>query len=120
MRRNSTSKFSRKFMPLAAALAMAAMGSTGVLAVDKDQVIKDRQAFMKQNDVDREAGKGFLDDKNDQAKAISGATALTETMKKIPSVFPPDTEGPSPDGKYGTKPEIWTNPKGFEAARSIA
>lgn len=113
-------KFSLKLLTLGAALAIAAAGSTGALAVDKDQVIKDRQALMKEQGADMGAVKGFLDDKNDQAKATSAATDLTETMKKIPDVFPPDTGGPNPDGKYTTKPEIWTDAKGFEAARSTA
>jgi cytochrome c556 len=113
-------KFSLKLIALAAAVAVAATGSTGALAVDKDQVIKDRQALMKEQGADMGAVKGYLDDKNDQAKAISGATDLTETMNKITSVFPPDTGGPNPDGKYTTKPDIWTDAKGFEAARSTA
>lgn len=113
-------KFSLKLLALGAALAIAAAGSTGALAVDKDQVIKDRQALMKEQGADMGAVKGFLDGKNDQAKAVSAATDLTETMKKIPDVFPPDTGGPSPDGKYATKPEIWTDAKGFEAAVSTA
>ncbi len=113
-------KFSLKLLALGAALAIVAAGSTGALAVDKDQVIKDRQALMKEQGADMGAVKGFLDGKNDQAKAVSAATDLTETMKKIPDVFPPDTGGPSPDGKYTTKPEIWTDAKGFEAAVSTA
>jgi cytochrome c556 len=113
-------KFSLKLLALGAALAIAAAGSTGALAVDKDQVIKDRQALMKEQGADMGAVKGFLDDKNDQAKAMSAASDLTDTMKKIPDVFPPDTGGPNPDGKYTTKPEIWTDAKGFEAARSTA
>ena len=113
-------KFSLELMAFGAVLAVAAAGSTGALAVDKDQVIKDRQALMKEQGADMGAVKGFLDDKNDQAKALSGATDLTETMKKLPGVFPPDTGGPNPDGKYTTKPEIWTDAKGFEAARSTA
>lgn len=113
-------KFSLKLMAFGAVLAVAAAGSTGALAVDKDQVIKDRQALMKEQGADMGAVKGFLDDKNDQAKALSGATDLTETMKKLASVFPPDSGGPNPEGKYTTKPEIWTDAKGFEAARSTA
>lgn len=111
-------KFSLKVLTLCGALAAAAAGSTAALAVDKDQVIKDRQALMKQQGADMGAVKGFLDDKNDLAKATSAASDLVETMSKIPSVFPPDTGGPNPEGKYTTKPEIWTDAKGFEAARN--
>ena len=113
-------KFSLKLLAFGAALAIAAVGSTGALAVDKEQVIKDRQALMKQQGEAMGAIKGFLDGKNDEAKALSAATLLTGTMKKISDMFPPDTGGPNPEGKYSTKPEIWTDAKGFEAARSTA
>ena len=113
-------KFSLKLLAFGAALAIAAVGSTGALAVDKEQVIKDRQALMKQQGAAMGAIKGFLDGKNDEAKALSAATVLTGTMKKISDMFPPDTGGPNPEGKYTTKPEIWTDAKGFEAARSTA
>jgi cytochrome c556 len=110
-------KFSLKLLVLGGALAIAAAGSTGALAVDKDQVIKDRQALMKEQGADMGAVKGFLDDKNDQAKATAAASDLVDTMKKLPDVFPPDTGGPNPDGKYTTKPEIWSDWKAFMAAR---
>jgi cytochrome c556 len=41
-------------------------------------------------------------------------------MRKIPDLFPPDTGGPNPDGKYTTKPEIWSDWNGFLAARDAA
>jgi cytochrome c556 len=34
-----------------------------------------------------------------------------------PDHFPPGTEGPAPDGKYGAKPEIWTQHDKFLAAQ---
>jgi cytochrome c556 len=80
-------------------------------------VIKDRQALMKQQGGDMGAVKAFLDGSGDPAKATAAATDLTQTMKKIPDVFPEGTGGPNPDGKYTTKPEIWTDWKGFLAAR---
>jgi cytochrome c556 len=113
-------KFSLKLLALGTALAIATAGSTGALAVDKDQIIKDRQALMKQQGADMGAIKGFLDGKNDQAKAISAASDLIDTMRKIPDLFPPDTGGPNPDGKYTTKPEIWSDWNGFLAARDAA
>jgi len=107
---------SLKLLSLGAALAIVAVGSTGALAVDKDQVIKDRQALMKQQGGDMGAVKGFLDDKNDLATATAKASDLVDAIKKIPSVFPPDTGGANPDGKYTTKPEVWSDAKGFSAA----
>jgi cytochrome c556 len=110
-------KLSLKLMAFSAALAIVAVASTEALAVDKDQVIKDRQALMKEQGADMGAIKGFLDDKNDQAKATTAASDLVDTMKKLPDVFPPDTGGPNPEGKYTTKPEIWSDWKAFMAAR---
>jgi cytochrome c556 len=34
----------------------------------------------------------------------------------VPKLFPPGTEGPSPDGKYGAKLQIWSQPEKFQAA----
>jgi len=106
-------------LALGAVLAIGAATSTGVLAVDKEQVIKDRQALMKAQGADMGAVKGYLDDKADLAKATTAATDLIETMRKIPDVFPPGTEGPDPDGKYAPKPEVWSDWKGFLAQRDI-
>lgn len=113
-------RVSGKLLGFGAMLVIAAIGSTGALAVDKDQVIKDRQALMKQQGGDMGAVKGFLDDKNDLAAATAKATDLVDAIKKIPSVFPPDTGGPNPEGKYTTKPEIWSDAKGFSAAVDTA
>ena len=111
---------SLRALALGAALAIGAANSTVALAADKEQVIKDRQALMKQQGSDMGAIKGYLDDKNDLAKATAGASDLIETMKKLPDVFPPGTEGPNPDGKYAPKPEVWSDWKGFLAERDTA
>ena len=103
-----------------AVLAIAAAGSMGALAADKDQVIKDRQALMKQQGGDLGAVKAYLDDKGDLAKATAAATDLVQTMKKIPDVFPPGTAGPNPEGKWAPKAEVWSDSKGFLAARDNA
>ena len=106
-----------KLLTLGAAMLI---GAIGALAADKDQVIKDRQALMKQQGGDMGAIKAYLDDKGDLPKATSAATDLTATMKKIPDVFPPGTEGPNPDNKYAAKAEIWSDWKGFLAERDTA
>jgi cytochrome c556 len=105
---------SLKLMALGAVLALVAAGA---LAADKDQVIKDRQALMKEQGADMGSVKAYLDDKADQAKATAGATDLVETMQKLPDLFPPGTEGPNPEGKYAPKPEVWSDWKGFIAVR---
>ena len=111
---------SRKLLNLGAALALATVQTTAALAVDKDQVIKDRQALMKEQAGDMGAIKGFLDGKNDQAKADSAAADLGDTMKKLPDMFPEGSGGPNPEGKYTTKPEIWSDWKAFLASRDTA
>src|SRR5258708_24712504 len=75
---------------------------------------------MKQQGGDLGAVKAFLDDKGDLAKATAGAADLPQTMKKLPDVFPPGTEGPNPEGKYAPKAEVWSDWKGFLAARDVA
>jgi len=113
-------RFSCKALALGAVLAIVAAGSTTALAVDKEQVIKDREALMKEQGGDMGAVKAYLDDKGDLAKATTGAADLVQTMQKIPDVFPPDTQGPSPDGKYLPKAEIWSDWNGFLATRDAA
>ena len=109
-----------RLLALGAMLAVGAANVPGAVAADKDQVIKDRQALMKQQGGDMGAVKGFLEDKADQAKATAAATDLIATMNKIPDVFPAGTEGPNPDGKYAPKPEVWSDMKGFLAQRDVA
>ena len=112
----------RSSMKLLALGAVLAIGATSAiaLAADKEQVIKDRQSLMKQQGGDLGAIKAYLDDKGDLAKATAAATDLTQTMKKIPDVFPPGTEGPNPEGKWAPKAAVWSDGKGFLAARDTA
>jgi cytochrome c556 len=111
---------SLKLLALGAVFAIGAVNLPGALAVEKDQVIKDRQSLMKQQGGDLGAIKAFLDGKGDLAKATTAATDLTASLKKIPSVFPPGTEGPNPEGKFAPKPEVWSDAKGFAAANETA
>ena len=111
---------SLKLLALGAVLAIGAAGPLGAQTVDKAQIIKDRQALMKKNGADLGAVKAFLDGKADQAKATAAATDLIQALQKIPSVFPPGSAGPNPEGKWGTKAEIWSDPQGFLAARDTA
>jgi cytochrome c556 len=109
-----------KLLALGAVLAIGAAGAGGVLAADKEQVIKERQSLMKQQGGDLGAIKNFLEDKGDLAKATAAATDLVEAIKKIPGVFPPDTAGPNPENKYAPKAEVWSDWKGFIAANDAA
>lgn len=103
-----------------AMLALGAANATSSWAAEKEQIIKDRQSLMKQQGADLGAVKNFLDDKGDLAKATAGATDLVQALKKIPDVFPPGSEGPNPEGKWAPKAEVWSDAKGFLAARDEA
>jgi cytochrome c556 len=100
---------SLKLLALGAMLAFGAASSTDALAADKEQVIKDRQALMKEQGKGAGAVKAYLDGKGDLAQAKAGAANLTQTTKKIPDLFPPGTGGPNPTGDYVAKPVIWTD-----------
>jgi cytochrome c556 len=104
---------------MASVLAFAGIAASAS-AQDKDAVIKERQATMKQQAKDLGSVKAFLTGKADQAAAMAGATNLTETTGKIPSLFPLGTEAPSPDGDYRPKPAVWTEPDKFSAAQKTA
>ena len=103
------------------AVTVVLLGAGPALAqAANEKVMQERQALMKNQAQDMGAVKGFLDDKNDLAKAGEGAADLQRTMAKIPDVFPPNTAGPNPDGKYETKAEVWTDWKGFLEQRDVA
>lgn len=99
------------------ALAAAGLATTAGSAADTATVIKERAALMKQQAADAGAVHAFLDGKAPKAKAIAAATDLSETMRKIPSLFPEGSGGTSPDGKFATKPAIWSDWPGFLAAQ---
>jgi cytochrome c556 len=105
-----------------AALALAVAGVVGsAAAVDTDAVLKDRQATMKQQAKAMGGIKAFLGGKTVQAAAQAAATTLTETTQKIPSLFPPGTDKPSPDGDYAPKPAVWSdNAKFLDAQKTAA
>ena len=99
-----------KVRGLAAALAIVVAGASGeAFAQDKETVLKNRQATMKEQGKDAGAVKAYLDGKGDLAQAKAGAANLTQTTKKIPDLFPPGTGGPNPTGDYVAKPVIWTD-----------
>ena len=102
---------------LACALAVAGGAAT---AQDKDAVIKQRAAAMKEQGKDLGGVKAFLEGKGDQAAAEAGAAGLVQTMKKIPDLFPPGTAGPDPTGDWAAKPEIWSDWNKFLEARNTA
>ena len=116
--------FRTNCLPWVAALMIAVAGASvpaQALAADKEQVIKDRQAFMKDQARQWLVIRNYTQGKADQAAAEAAVVSLTKSVPKVPDNFPPDTGGPAPDGKYGTKPEIWSeHDKFLEANKKVA
>jgi cytochrome c556 len=100
-------------------IAVAGAGAMA-LAQDKDAILKDRQATMKQQGKDAGTVKAFLTGKADQTAAVAAATELTKTTRKIPDLFPPGSGGPSPDGDFQPKPTVWTDWDKFLDAQKAA
>jgi cytochrome c556 len=106
---------------LGAALAVILAGVSGaVLAQDKETVLKNRQATMKEQSADLQNVKAYIDGKGDLDKAKTAAANLTQTTAKIPDLFPPGTGGPNPNGDYVAKPVIWTDWNKFIDAQKTA
>lgn len=106
---------------LGAALVVAIAGAGGfAFAQDKEAVLKNRQALMKEQSAHVQNVKAFIDGKGDLAKAKTAATNLTQTTRKIPDLFPPGTGGPSPGGDYVAKPVIWADWNKFLDAQKTA
>ena len=110
-----------KYRVLGAALTIALAGAAGrAFAQDKETVLKNRQATMKEQGKDLGSIKDYLDGKADLAQAQAGAVDLTQTTKKIPDLFPPGTGGPNPSGDYVAKPMIWSDWNKFLDAQKTA
>ena len=110
-----------KLLFLGATLTIVLAGmNASALAQDKETVLKNRQATMKEQGTDLQNIKSYLDGKADLEKAKSSATNLTQTTKKIPDLFPPETAGRSPDGDYEAKPVIWSDWNKFLDAQKTA
>jgi cytochrome c556 len=106
---------------LAAVLVFILTSLSGIsLAQDKEAVLKDREAFMKGQGKDIGSVKAYIDGKGDLAQAEAGAANLTQSTKKIPDMFPPGTGGTDTEGKYTTKPAIWSDWNKFLEAQKIA
>jgi cytochrome c556 len=110
-----------KFRLLGGVLTIALAGVTAVaFAQDKETVLKNRTALMKEQGKDVQNIKAFIDGKGDLTQAKDGAANLTQTMKKIPDLFPPGTGGPNATGDYVAKPVIWSDWNKFLDAQKTA
>ncbi len=114
-------KFSMKRSALAVAV-ICGLGAISVAATaqDKETVVKNREALMKGQGKDLGGVKAYIDGKGEQPAAETSATNLTQSMKKIPDVFPPGSDATSTDGKYATKPVIWSDWNKFLEIQKIA
>jgi cytochrome c556 len=97
-------------------LAIAGVGAGAASAQDKDKIIAERQNLMKDQGRQWLVVRNYVEGKADQAAALSAVESLTKSVPTVPNYFPPGTEGPAPDGKWGTKPEVWSEHDKFLAA----
>jgi cytochrome c556 len=104
-----------------AALIFVLSGVVGAaLAQDKEAVFKNREALMKEQAKDMGTVKAYTEGKAESAQAEASATNLTQTMNRIPGAFPPGTGGQDSEGKFATKPAIWSDWNKFLEAQKTA
>lgn len=96
--------------------AIGGMAPLAVVAQDKEKVIAERQEVMKRQVRDWVAIRNYLAGNADQQTAAAAADALVKSVPTVPNYFPPGTAGPTPDGKWATKPEVFTEHDKFLAA----
>ena len=99
-----------------AALAVAAATSIAAVAQDKGKAIADRQDFMKRQTREYIIVRNYVQGTADQQAATAAVDNLAKLVRDVPNHFPPGTAGPTPDGKWATKPEVWTQHDKFVAA----
>jgi cytochrome c556 len=109
-------KTSLKLVAVGVVFAIGAMTSTAAWAQDKEKVIAERQDLMKKQVREWIVVRNYVQGTADQQAAITAVDALEKLLPTVPKYFPPGTAGPAPDGKWGTKPEVWTEHDKFLAA----
>ena len=103
---------------LLAAIAVLAIGGVGAAwSQDALKIVQDRQALMKQQGKDLGAIRDYGAGKGDGAAAQAAAADLAQTIKKVPTLFPPGSGMAEFPGKSGAKPAIWTEQDKFLAAQ---
>ncbi|HKS88800.1 MAG TPA: cytochrome c [Stellaceae bacterium] len=97
-------------------VAIAAAGLTAAFAAANPQLLKEREDLMKQHVREWVVIRNYIQGKADQAAALAAAEALKKSVPTVPNYFPPGSEGANPDGKYGPKPEVFSEHDKFVAA----
>ena len=105
-----------RMLVFGAAIAVGAATSIVALAQDKDKVIADRQDFMKKQIREWIVVRNYVQGTADQQAATAAVDNLAKLVPDVPKHFPPGTDGPTSDGKWATKPEVWTQRDKFAAA----
>jgi cytochrome c556 len=113
-------KSSALAVALGFALAISGFGAGTAWAQGPAGPLTTRAALMTRQLHDLGAVHAYLTNKAPKAKAEAAAADLTETTRTIPKLFPPNSGGTSPDGKYATRPAIWSDWRGFLAAQDNA
>ena len=86
-----------------AVCAVAVLTVGGVTAWAADDVIKTRQADMKEMGKSLKAIKGIIDANGSAADVVAPANKIVEVAGLIPSLFPKGSD----QGKTGALPAIW-------------
>jgi cytochrome c556 len=114
----------RKLLLLTAfgtALAIGAVYPGAAIAQDKQKLLQDRQDLMQNQGRQWLAIRNYVQGKADQSAALAAVAALEKSLPTVPDYFPPGSEGANPDGKWGPKPEVWSEHDKFLAAnRQVA
>jgi cytochrome c556 len=113
-------KSSPRLQMLATMMFALSVMIAAALAQDKEAVVKNREALMKEQAKDLGTVKAFTEGKADLVQAEAGAADLTQTTNKIPDAFPPGTGGPDSEGKFAAKPAIWSDWNKFLEAQKTA
>jgi cytochrome c556 len=88
-----------------AVAAVAAVTVGGVTAWAADDIIKTREADMKEMGKSLKAIKGIIDSGGSAADVVAPANKIAEVAGLIPSLFPKGSD----QGKTGALPAIWEN-----------
>ena len=101
---------------LAVALLASGLVAGAASAQDKAKVLQEREDLMKQQGREWVVIRNYTQGRADQAAALEAVAALAKSVPTVPDHFPPGSEGPNPDGKYGPKAEVWSERDKFVAA----